>query len=108
MAGIGVEEVKTVNITTTDGQKIKAGDALVLCIKGEDILCRFIELDKGGYFVTEPILNRGEPVTVKYRLNSIAACYKVTQFTWDDREKQQEAAKEAGQDAAQDVLQPGA
>lgn len=59
MAGIGIEEVKTVNITTTDGQKIKKGDVLVLCIKGEDIVCRFLELDKGGYFVTEPILNRG-------------------------------------------------
>lgn len=104
MAGIGVEEVKTVNITTTDGQKINAGDALVLCIKGEDILCHFIELDKGGYFVTAPILKREEPATVKYRLNSIAACYKVTQFTWDDQEMQQEAAK----DAAQDILQPGA
>lgn len=96
MAGIGVEEVKTINITTTDGQKIKAGDMLVLCIKGEDILCRFIELDKGGYFVTEPILNRGDHITTKYRLNSIAACYKVTQFTWDDREMYQEAADEAG------------
>lgn len=108
MAGIGVEEVKTVNITTTDGQKIKAGDALVLCIKGEDILCRFIELDKGGYFVTESILDRMEPSTVKYRLNSITECYKVTAFEWSERGKQKKAATEAGQGAAQDVLQPGA
>lgn len=108
MAGIGIEEVKTVNITTTDGQKIKKGDVLVLCIKGEDIVCRFLELDKGGYFVTEPILNRGGATTTKYRLNSIAACYKVTKFSWDDREMQQEAADEAGQGAAQDALQPGA
>lgn len=102
MAGIGVEEVKTINITTTDGQKIEAGDTLVICIKGQDIVCRFVELDKGGYFVTAPLVAGTAPV--KYRLNSIIKCFKVTQFVWND----QRNAEKAAQEAAQDVLQPGA
>ena len=36
MAGIGIQEVKTVEITTTDGQMIKEGDAIVICVKGQD------------------------------------------------------------------------
>lgn len=110
MAGIGVEEVKTVNITTTDGQKIKRGDTIVICIKGQDVVCRFVELDKSGYFVTKPLVAGTEPV--KYRLNSIAKCYKVTQFVWHDHTKDENPAQEADQDtsqgAAQEVLQPGA
>lgn len=106
MAGIGVEEVKTVNITTTDGQKIEMGDIIVICVKGQDVVCRFVELDKNGYFVTAPLV--AETGAVKYRLNSIEKCYKVTKFSWDDRKMQQEAADEAGQGAAQDALQPGA
>ena len=52
MAGIGVQEIKKVEITTTDGQKIKKGELIVIGVKGQDVVCRFSELDKGGYFVT--------------------------------------------------------
>lgn len=106
MAGIGIEEVKTVNITTTDGQKIEMGDIIVICVKGQDVVCRFVELDKNGYFVTAPLV--AETGAVKYRLNSIAKCYKVTQFVWNDQTKGESAAEDAGADAAQDVLQPEA
>lgn len=106
MAGIGIEEVKTVNITTTDGQKIEMGDIIVICVKGQDVVCRFVELDKGGYFVTEPLV--AGTGAVKYRLNSIAKCYKVTQFVWHDQTKGENADEDTGTGAAQDVLQPGA
>lgn len=110
MAGIGVEEVKTVNITTTDGQKIEMGDIIVICVKGQDVVCRFVELDKNGYFVTAPLV--AETGAVKYRLNSIEKCYKVTQFVWHDHTKDEKPIQEVGQDAAQgaaqEVLQPGA
>lgn len=105
MAGIGVQEVKTVNITTTDGQKIDAGDTIIICVKGQDIVCRFVELDKNSYFVTQPLVAGKE--AVKYRLSSIAQCYKVTSFVWENKNNE-DAAQEAGADAAQDVLQPGA
>lgn len=106
MAGIGIEEVRTINITTTDGQKIEPGDALVICARGQDIVCRFVEIDKGGYFVTVPFLADTKPV--KYRTASISKCYKLTQFEWNDRSKYEEGMVEAAGNADQDTLQPGA
>lgn len=106
MAGIGVKEIKNVEITTTDGRKIKKDDLIVICIKGQDIICKFVELDKNSYFVTKPLVAGQEPV--KYRLSSIDLCYKVKAFDVEI----DKAAKEAGADAAdhadQDALAPAA
>jgi len=44
MAGIGVKEIKNVEITTTDGRKIKKDDLIVICIKGQDIICSSLSL----------------------------------------------------------------
>ncbi|MCM1026118.1 MAG: hypothetical protein NC432_06760 [Roseburia sp.] len=107
MAGISVREIKNVEITTTDGKKIKRDDLIVICIKGQDIVCRFIELDKNSYFVTKPLVAGQEPI--KYRISSIDFCYKVKAF---DVEIDGVVAKEAGADAAdhadQDTLAPAA
>ena len=107
MAGVGVKEIKNVEITTTDGKKIKQNDLIVICIKGQDIVCRFLELDKNSYFVTKPLVAGQEPI--KYSLSSIDFCYKVKAF---DVEIDGEVAKEAGADAAdhadQDTLAPAA
>ena len=106
MAGIGVKEIKNIEITTTDGRKIKKDDIIVICIKGQDIVCQFVELDKNSYFVTKPLVAGKEPV--KYRLSSIDLCYKVKAFDVEI----DKAAKEAGADAAdhadQDTLAPAA
>ena len=110
MAGIGVKEIKSAEITTTDGRKIKKGELIVICIKGQDIVCRFVELDKNSYFVTEPLVAGKEPV--KYRLSSIELCYKVKAFEIDIDEMVQEAgtdaAEGAAQSAAQETLAPAA
>lgn len=104
MAGINVQEIKRLEITTTDGQTLKEGDPIVICVKGQDIVCRFAEIDKSGYFVTVPFVAGTEPV--KYRLSSITQCYKVTSFVWDNRNNAAEAGRDAAQDAAQDALAP--
>lgn len=78
MAGIGVQEIKKVEITTTDGRMIREGDLIAIGVKGQDVICRFAELDKGGYFVTVPVVGGSDPV--KYRINSITFCYKVKAF----------------------------
>ncbi len=96
MAGIGVQEIKKVEISTTDGQKIKEGDLIVIGVKGQDVVCRFMELDKGGYFVTVPVV--GGPDPVKYRVNSITFCYKVKTFQVDKKPDAAEAADHADQD----------
>lgn len=88
MAGIEVKEIKSVEITATDGQQIKARDPILICIKGQDVVCRFVELDKSGYFVTKPFVAGKEPV--KYRLASITKCYKLTQLVWSDAMEQLE------------------
>lgn len=106
MAGIGVEEVKTINITTTDRKKIKAGDTIVICIKGQDILCKFVELDKNSYFVTKPLVAGQEPV--KYRLSSIDLCYKVKAFDVEIDKVAKEAGTDAADHADQDALAPAA
>ena len=107
MAGVGVKEIKNVEITTTDGKKIKQNDLIVICIKGQDIVCRFLELDKNSYFVTKPLVGGQEPIT--YRLSSIDLCSKVKGFAV---EIVGEVAREAGADAAdhadQDTLVPAA
>ena len=111
MAGVGVKEIKNVEITTTDGKKIKQNDLIVICIKGQDIVCRFLELDKNSYFVTKPLVAGQEPI--KYRLSSIDLCYKVKAYAVEiDVEIDGEVAREAGADAAdhahQDTLVPAA
>ena len=107
MAGIGVQEVKSVKITTTDGQKIKEGDLIVIGVKGQDVLCRFAELDKGGYFVTLPVV--GGPDPVKYRINSITFCYKVKAFEVNKKpDAAADAAEAAADHADQDALAPAA
>lgn len=104
MAGIGVQEIKKVEISTTDGQKIKEGD---LIVKGQDVVCRFAELDKGGYFVTVPVV--GGPDPVKYRVNSITFCYKVKTFQVDKKpDAAADAAEVAADHADQDTLAPAA
>lgn len=103
MAGIGVQEIKKVEISTTDGQKIKEGDLIVIGVKGQDVVCRFMELDKGGYFVTVPVV--GGPDPVKYRVNSITFCYKVKTFQVD---KKPDADEAAADHADQDTLAPAA
>ena len=40
MAGIGVQEIKKVEITTTDGQKIKEGELIVIGVKGQAVVWR--------------------------------------------------------------------
>lgn len=107
MAGIGVQEIKKVEISTTDGQKIKEGDLIVIGVKGQDVVCRFAELDKGGYFVTVPVV--GGPDPVKYRVNSITFCYKVKAFQVDKKPNAAaDAAEVAADHADQDTLAPAA
>lgn len=107
MAGIGVQEIKKVEISTTDGQKIKEGDLIVIGVKGQDVVCPFAELDKGGYFVTVPVV--GGPDPVKYRVNSITFCYKVKTFQVDKKpDEAAEAAEVAADHADQDTLAPAA
>lgn len=104
MAGIGVKEIKNVEITTTDGKKISKNDLIVICIKGQNIVCRFAELDKNSYFVTLPIVGEGGPI--KYRLSSIDLCYKVKAFDVEMDEKAKEAGADAADYADQDALAP--
>lgn len=106
MAGIGVKEIKNVEITTTDGKRIKRNDLIVICIKGQDIICRFLELDKNSYFVTKPMVAGQDPV--KYRVSSIALCYKVKTFDVEIDEKAKEAGADAADHADQNALAPAA
>ena len=77
-SGIQVSTQTIVTISTTDGLPIRRGDLILLKIRDEDILCTFLGLNAGGYFVTESAVN---PKTEnKYRTGSIEACYKVAAF----------------------------
>lgn len=106
MAGIEVTEVKSISVRTTDGVELKAGDAIVICIKGEDIVCEFVRMDGNNYFVTRPLV-AGKHI-VKYRPSSIEKCYRITSFTWMDRAKErlENAAAPATDYADQDTLAP--
>ena len=105
MAGVGVQEEKIITVTTTDGRQIKSGDILALSIKGQDIICRFSKLDNNSYFETFPLISGGGKTPVRYRLQSIATCFKVKSFEVDAQEQAlKDAAAAAADHADQDTL----
>lgn len=71
--GIRVNEIKTVEVLTEDGQTLKKGDCIILRIKTEDIVATFQEVNN-GYFVTKTLDEQHEN---KYRQGSIESCYKI-------------------------------
>ncbi|MDD3251787.1 MAG: hypothetical protein PHV18_04410 [Lachnospiraceae bacterium] len=80
MAGIGIKEIKTVEITTTDGRKLAPGDLVCIRVRGQDVICHFLEMEKNNYFVTSTVTSTEEAEKVKYRLSSIEQCFKVENF----------------------------
>lgn len=104
MTGVGVEEKKIVTVKTTDGQEIKPGDILLLSVKGQDIICRFKMLDGNSYFTTAPVVTGEGATQIRYRLPSIATCFKVKSFEVDAPEETlREAAKEATDAASRET-----
>lgn len=104
MAGITVEEVRAVKISTTDGKELKKGDLILIGIKGQDVVGTFQEMDKAGYFVIKPVVTSLEPL--RYRPASVTACFKVSSLEVDVTEGLQGAAKVAAVEANADVLAP--
>lgn len=86
-SGIQIETKTLTTIRTTDGLPVKEGDAILLKVKDETILCTFVGLSNGGYFVTNPYDGTG--TEVKYRLGSIAACFKVKKFEFDNGKEEE-------------------
>ena len=70
---IKVTETKVVEVLDSNGYAIKAGEMIMLRIKGEDIVCRFKEIGN-GYFVTETMDGKHEN---KYRQGSIEKCVHI-------------------------------
>ena len=67
---IKITETKVIDVSDSDGRVLKQGQAIMLRIKNEDIVCRFKEV-KNGYFVTETLDGEHEN---KYRQGSIEKC----------------------------------
>lgn len=101
-----VNEIVKVEVEASDGQVLKAGDAIMLRINRrtpEDIVCRYARLSN-GYFVTTTMDGQHEN---KYRQTSIETCYRIK----DVEKIPPQALKEAGKDAAEGaapLLTPGA
>lgn len=104
MAGINIKEIKTTRITTTDGKEIKPGDIILIGIKGQDVVCKFKEINASGYFVTEPVVTGLKPI--QYRPASITSCFKVSSLEVDVDEGLQGAAKVAATEADAGALAP--
>jgi len=85
-SGIQIETKTLTTIKTTDGMPVKKGDTILLKVKDETILASFVGLSGGGYFVTTPFDESG--TEVKYRLGSIAACFKVEAVTFTKEKKE--------------------
>lgn len=71
-----VNEIVKVEVEASDGQVLKAGDAIMLRINRrtpEDIVCRYAGLSN-GYFVTTTLDGQHEN---KYRHASIETCYRI-------------------------------
>ena len=75
--GIKVTETKVVEVTDSDGKVLRKGYPIMLRIKGQDIVCRFVGMSN-GYFVTETLDGKHEN---KYRLGSIESCQRISGVT---------------------------
>lgn len=101
VSGIRIETKTLTTIKTTDGMPVKKGDTILLKVRDETVLCSFVGLSGGGYFVTTPFDESG--AEVKYRLGSIAACFKVEAVTFA-KEKQASAESAAEEPADAQTL----
>lgn len=106
MAGIKVEEIRTVKINTTDGKVLKKGDLILIGIRGQDVVGIFDEIDKDGYFVIKPVVNSMKKL--RYRPSSVTACFKVSSLELDVDDGLQGAAKAAAEGADADTMAPAA
>ena len=97
-SGIQIETEVLTTVRTTDGLPVEQGDAILLKVKDETIICTFVGLSGGGYFVTQPFDKSGSEV--KYRLGSISARFKVKRFELDNGTQQQEEAAAPAADPA--------
>lgn len=91
-SGIQIETKTVTTIRTTDGQPIRKGDTILLKKGDETIVCNFVGLSGSGYFVTTPFDESG--AEVQYRLGSIAACFKISKFEFDNGNKIEIEAQE--------------
>ncbi len=106
-----VNEIVKVEVEASDGQVLKAGDAIMLRINRrtpEDIVCRYAGLSN-GYFVTTTLDGQYEN---KYRQASIETCYRIKKVERIQPQElngaDKEAAEGAAQDAAAPLMMPGA
>ena len=102
VSGIQIETKTLTTVRTTDGLQVKKGDTILLKVKDETIICTFVGLSGGGYFVTQPFDESG--AEVKYRLGSISACFKVAKFEFDNGQTMKEAGEPAADPAEQQTL----
>ena len=71
---LNITKTEVINITDDNGQEITKGTPIMLRIKNEDIVCRFVGI-KSGYFVTETLDGAHEN---KYRTGSIESCVRIS------------------------------
>ena len=83
--GIFVNEVTTIEVEDSNGQKVHPGDLIVLRIDTEDILCTF-EGIAGGYFITK---TREDGIQNRYRVKSIKKSEVVKAASKDAENKEE-------------------
>lgn len=71
---LNITKTEVINITDDNGQPITKGIPIMLRIKNEDVVCRFVGI-KSGYFVTETLDGAHEN---KYRTGSIEGCVRIS------------------------------
>lgn len=69
-----ITKTEVINITDDNGKEITHGTPIMLRIKNEDVVCRFVGI-KSGYFVTETLDGAHEN---KYRTGSIESCVRIS------------------------------
>ena len=91
-SGIQIETQTLTTVKTTDGLPIRKGDTILLKVRDETILCTFTEISGSGYFVTSPF--DGSGAEVKYRISSIAACFRIDKVEYAKGEQAPENNEE--------------
>lgn len=72
-----ITKKEIIDIEDSNGQEIYKGTPIMLRIKNEDIVCRFVGINT-GYFVTETLDGAHQN---KYRLGSIEKCTRISGIT---------------------------
>lgn len=81
---LSITKKEIVTIQDSDGFEIKPGDPIMVRVRNQDFVCRFVGIEK-GYFVTKTL---DDGLESKFRQVSIQKCARIEGVTLTKKEEE--------------------